>query len=170
MDCSMPGSSDLRYLPEFAHINVHWDSVACCIILCYLLSFCLQSFPASGSFPETKLFASGGQSIEVLALASVLPINIQGCFPLQLTCLNLQYKGLSGVFSSITIWSFPVCSAYFVVQFLHLYMTTRKTIALTIQTSSRGLVPLHFLPLEWFHLHISLSNLVTVAFCMMCSA
>ena len=41
-------------------------------------SSCLQSFPASGSFQMSQLFASGGQSIGVSALASVLPINIQG--------------------------------------------------------------------------------------------
>ena len=48
-------------------------------------SFWLQSFPASGSFPISRLFASGGQSIGVSA--SILPMNIQGCFPLRLTSL-----------------------------------------------------------------------------------
>ena len=48
-------------------------------------SSCLQSFPASGSFPMSQLFASGGQSIAVSASASVLPINIQDWFPLGLT-------------------------------------------------------------------------------------
>ena len=63
----------------------------------------LQSSPASRSFPMNCLFTSGGQSIG--ALASVLPVNIQGWFPLGLTGLiSLQYKGLSGVFSSITVW------------------------------------------------------------------
>ena len=46
------------------------------------LSSCLQSFPTSGSFPRSQLFASGGQSIGVWALALVLPMNIQGWFPL----------------------------------------------------------------------------------------
>ena len=68
-----------------------------------VIPFCLQSFPASGSFPVSQLFASGGQSIR--ALASALPMNIQGWFPLGLTGLiSLQSKGLSRVFSSITIW------------------------------------------------------------------
>ena len=45
---------------------------------------CLQSFPSSGSFPESQLFTSGGQSIGISASASVLPMNIQGWFPLEL--------------------------------------------------------------------------------------
>ena len=67
-----------------------------------LFSSCLQSFPASGSFPMSQLFISGSQSI---ALASVFPMNTQGWFPLGLTGLiSLQPKGLSRVFSSTTIW------------------------------------------------------------------
>ena len=66
-------------------------------------SSCLQSFPASGSFPVSQLFASGGQSIGVSASASVLPMNIQDWFPLGWTCLtSFQYKGLSRVFSNTT--------------------------------------------------------------------
>ena len=76
---------------------------------CYLtilssaaLFFCLQSFPASGSFPVSQLFSSGDDSIG--ASASVLPVNIQGWFPLGLTGLiSLLYKGLSRVFSRTTI-------------------------------------------------------------------
>ena len=70
-----------------------------------LFSFYLQSFPASGSFPITQFVASGSQSIGASASASVLPMNIQGWFPLGLTGLiSLQSKGLSRVFSSTTIW------------------------------------------------------------------
>ena len=66
-------------------------------------SFRLQSFPASGSFPISQLFASGGQSTGASASASVLSMNIQGWFPLWWTGLiSLLSKGLS-VFSSITI-------------------------------------------------------------------
>ena len=66
-------------------------------------SSCLQSFPASRSFPKSWLFASGGQNVG--ASASVLPMNIQGWFPLGLTGLiSLQSKGLSRVFCSITVW------------------------------------------------------------------
>ena len=72
------------------------------LILCCLLSFCLQSFPASGSFPMSWLLASGSQSIG--ASASVFPVNIQGWFPLGLTDLIfLQSKGLSRVFSNTKI-------------------------------------------------------------------
>ena len=68
-------------------------------------SSCPQSFPASGSFPMSRLFASGGQSIRAPASASVLPVNIEGWFPLGLTGLmSLQSKGLSRVFSSTTVW------------------------------------------------------------------
>ena len=70
-----------------------------------LFSFCLQSFPASGSFPMRQLFTSGGQSIGASASASVLPKNIQDCLTLGLTGLiSLQSRGLSGVFYSTTIW------------------------------------------------------------------
>ena len=64
-----------------------------------------QSFPASGAFPMCQLFISGGQeSIRASALASVLPMNIQGWFPLGLTSLiSLLSKGLSRVFSSTTV-------------------------------------------------------------------
>ena len=57
------------------------------LILCYPLLLCLQSFPASESFPMSRLFTSGGQSIGASASASVLPMNIQGWFPLGLTGL-----------------------------------------------------------------------------------
>ena len=74
------------------------------LILCHPL-FCLQFFPASGSFPMSQLFPSGGQCIEASASATVLPMRIQGWFSLGLTDLIfLLSKGLSRVFSSITIW------------------------------------------------------------------
>ena len=64
---------------------------------------CPQSFPASGSFPMSQLFTSGGQSIGVSASASVLPMNIQDWFPLEWTGLiSLQSKGLWRVFSNTT--------------------------------------------------------------------
>ena len=64
----------------------------------------LQSFPASGSFPMSQLFTSGGESIGVSASASVLPMNIQDWFPLGLIALiSFQSKGLSRVFSNTTV-------------------------------------------------------------------
>ena len=66
-------------------------------------SSCLQSSPASGSFPVSQFFVSGGQSIRVSASASVLPVNIQDWFPLELTYWILQSKGLSRVFFNTTV-------------------------------------------------------------------
>ena len=84
-DCSLPGSSVLHYFPEFIASSAT------------SFSFCLQSFPASGSFPMSPLFPSGGLSVG--ASATVLPMNIQGWFPSGLTSLiSLQSKGLSRVF------------------------------------------------------------------------
>ena len=67
-------------------------------------SFCPQSLPASGSFPMSQLFASGGQSIGVSASALVLPMNTQGWSPLGWTgWISLQSKGLSRVLSNTTL-------------------------------------------------------------------
>ena len=65
---------------------------------------CLQSFPASGSFQMSQFFSSVGQSIEVSASASVLPMNIQDWFPLGWTgWISLLSKGLLRVFSNTTV-------------------------------------------------------------------
>ena len=67
-------------------------------------SFCLHSFPVSGSFPKSQLFASGNQSIGASTSSSFHPMDIQGWFSLGLTSLiSFQSKGLSRVFSSATI-------------------------------------------------------------------
>ena len=67
-------------------------------------SSCLQSFPASGSFPRSQFFASGGQCIGASASASVLPMNIQDWFSLGLTgSVSLQSKRLSKVFSNTSV-------------------------------------------------------------------
>ena len=67
-------------------------------------SSCPQSFPASGSFPMSQFFASGGQSIGVSTSASVLPMCVQDWFPLGWTgWISLQSKGLSRVFSNTTV-------------------------------------------------------------------
>ena len=72
----------------------------------------LQSFPASGSFPMSQFFASGGQRIGVLALASVLPMNIQDWSPLGWTgWISLQFKWLSRVFSNTTFQKHQFFSA-----------------------------------------------------------
>ena len=74
------------------------------LILCFSF-FCPQSFCSwSGSFPVSQIFVSGGQSVDASASASVLPMNIQGWFPLGLTGLiSFLSKGLSRVFCSTTV-------------------------------------------------------------------
>ena len=110
-------------------------------------SSCLQSFPALGSFPMSQLLASGDQSIGASASASVLPMSIQGWFPLGLTGLiSLQSKGLLSLLQhhsskASVLW----CSAFLMVQLLHPYMTTRKNIALTIQPLSIYLSIINYL-------------------------
>ena len=75
-------------------------------------SSCLQSFPTSGSFPMSQLFASGGLSIGVSASILALPMNIQDWFPLGWTgCISLQSKGLSRVFSNTTVEK--LCAQHF---------------------------------------------------------
>ena len=67
-------------------------------------SSCLQSFPASGSFPVSQFFTPGGQSIGVSASTSLLPMNIRDWFPLGWICwISLQSKGLSRVFSNTPV-------------------------------------------------------------------
>ena len=100
-------------------------------------SSCPQSFPASGSFLTTQLFASDGQSIGASASTSALPMNIQGWLLLKLTGLiSLLSKGLLKSLlqhlssKALILW----CSAFFMVQLSHPYMTTEKTIDLTTRT------------------------------------
>ena len=102
--CQAPLSSNLsQSLLKFMSIGSVMLSNH--LILCCPFSSCFQSFPASGSFPMSQFFASGDQSIVTLASATVLKMNIQGWFTLGLTGLNsLQFKGLSRVFSSTTVW------------------------------------------------------------------
>ena len=75
-------------------------------------SSCPQSFPTSGSFPLSQLFASGGQSIGVSASTSALPMNTQDWSPLGWTCwISSQSKGLSRVFSNTTVQKHQFFSA-----------------------------------------------------------
>ena len=101
--CSTPGFPVLHYLPEFAQTHVHWLEDA--IQPSHPLSPSsppVLNLSQSGSFPMNWLFASGSQNFRVSA--SVLPMNVQGCFPLGLTGLiSLLSKGLSRVFSSIMV-------------------------------------------------------------------
>ena len=85
---------------------------------------CLQSFAASGSFPRSQFFTSGGQNIGVSASASVLPMNIQDWFPLGWTgWISLQSKGQSKSLLQhhSSEASILQCSAFFIVQLSHPY-------------------------------------------------
>ena len=98
---------------------------------------CLQSLPASRSFPMSQFLASGGQSIGVSASASVLPMNIQDWFFFRMDWLDLL--AVQGALKSILQHHSSKAailrhSAFFIVQLSHPYMTIGKTIALTRQT------------------------------------
>ena len=115
MDCSMPGHPVLHHLIKFAQTHVHWvhDAIQPSHLLSPQLSSCLQSFPASGSFPKSWLITSGGQSIIVSASTSVLQMNIQDWFPLGLIGLIfLLSKGFSRVFSNTTVQKHQFFSAW----------------------------------------------------------
>ena len=89
-------------LPKFMSIASVMPSSWLIILWC--LFFCLQSFPASGTFPVNWLFASDDQNTGVHLQHQVLPTSIQGWFPLRLTDLiSLLSEGLWGVFSSTTV-------------------------------------------------------------------
>ena len=106
-----------------------------------LFSVCLQSFPASGFFSMSWLFASDGRSIGASALASVLSVNIKAWFPLGLVwspCCpwDSQESSPASQFESIG----SLALSLFLVQLSHLYMATGNTIALTIQARIKELI------------------------------
>ena len=106
MNRSMPGLPVYHQLLDFTQTHVHWvgDAIQPTNLLLSPFSSCLQSFPTSGSFQMSQLFASGSQSIGISASASVLPTNTQDWFPLGWTgWISLQSKGLSRVFSNTTV-------------------------------------------------------------------
>ena len=88
--------SDSRPSSQWCHPAISSSGIPFCS--------CLQSFPASESFPMSQLFSWGGQSIGVSALASFLPKKSQGWSPSEWTgWISLKSKGLSGVFSNTTV-------------------------------------------------------------------
>ena len=134
VNCSTPGLPVPHHLPKFAQVHVHCINDA--VQLSHPLTPSSPSVPASRTFPTSHLFGLDDQNTGASASASVLPVNIQGWSPLWLTGLiSLLSKGLSGVFSSTIVESINyLASDFFMVQLSQLYMTTGKTIALTIQT------------------------------------
>ena len=85
MDFSTPGFPVVHYLLEFAQIHVH-PTMSFSVLP---FSSCIQSFPASGFFPESQLFTSGGQGIGASASASVLPMNNSGLIFFRIDWLDL---------------------------------------------------------------------------------
>ena len=144
MDFSPPGWPVLHHLPELALTHVHWvgDAIQPSHPLSPSSPFAFNLSQHQGLFPVSELFASGGQSTGASSSASVLPVNIQGWFPLGLTDLiSLQTKGFSRVISNTTLGKHQF---FFMVQLSHPYMTTGKTITLTIWTFFGKVVSLLF--------------------------
>ena len=154
MNCSMPSLPVHHQLPEFTQTHFHWVSVA--IQPSHPLSSPSPPDPnpsqyqGSGSFPMSKPFTWGGQSVGVSASTSVLPMNTQGWSPLGWTgWTSLQFKRLSSLLQHHSSKSSILqCSAFFTVQLSHPYMTTGKSIALTRQTFVGKLMSLLFIMLS----------------------
>ena len=133
IDCSTPGFPVLPCLPEFAQVYVHWAGDA------IQPSHPLSSPLLPSIFPSIRVFSN--ESVLCIRWPkywsfsfSISPSNeYSGWFPLGWTgWISLQFKGLSRVFSNITVQaSILQCSAFFMVQLSHSYMTTGKTITLT---------------------------------------
>ena len=153
MDCSAPGFPVLHYLPEFAQTLVHWLGDAILPSHSPTISLLLPSI-----FLSIRVF-SNESALRIrwpnnwnFSFASVLLVNIQGWFPLGLAGLiSLLSKGFSRVFSNITVWKHQ----FFGVQpslwsNSHLYMTTGKTIALTIWNFADKVLPFFFNMLSRF--------------------
>ena len=135
MDCRTPGFLVHHELPELTQIYVHLIDDA--IQPSHLLS--LPSPPTlnfsqhQGLFPVSQFFTSGDQSIGTSSSASVLPMDIQGWFPLGLTGLILQSKGFSSVFSNTTLQKnqfFGIQPSLWSNFHIHTWLPV-KTIALT---------------------------------------
>ena len=117
MNGSTPSFPVLHYLPEFAQTHVHWVSDA------IQPSYPLSAFSAFAlNFPSIRVFSSElalhiwWPRIGASASLSVLPMTIQGWYPLRLTGLiSLLYKGPSRVFSSNTIWNHWIYASKFKV-------------------------------------------------------
>ena len=128
MNCSTPGLPVHHRLLEFTQTHIHWVSDGHPTISSSVIPFSssLQSFPASGSFQMSQLFASGGQNIGGSASTSVFPMNTQDWSPLGWTgWISLPSKGLSRVFQHHSSKASSLrCSAFFIVQLSHPYMTT----------------------------------------------
>ena len=122
------------------------------LMLCCPLLLLSSIFTASGAFPMSQIFVTEGQSIGASASVSVLPMNIQGWFPLGLTgWISLHSKGLSRVLQHHSSKASVLqCSAFFIFQLSQPCVTTGKTIALTIWTFVGRVMSLLFNTLSRF--------------------
>ena len=142
-------------LPEVCPSShpLHWGCHPAISSSDTLFSFCPQSFQASETFPVSQLFTSDDQNIGVSASASVLPMSIQGWFPLRLTSLvSLLSKGLSGVFSRTTVQRHLFFGALpSLLSSCHIHRwPLQKTIASTIWTFVSRVMSLLFNTLSRF--------------------
>ena len=133
----MPGgvAQSQKRLKQFSSSSMSIESVMPSISF-FVLPFSshLQSFPASGSFQMSQFFTSSGQNIAVSASTSVLPMKHPGLISFRMDWLDLL--AVQGTLKSLLQYlsskaSIFRCSAFFIVQLSHPYMTTGKTIALT---------------------------------------
>ena len=126
-----------------------------------LFLVCFQSFPAPGSFPVSQFITPDGQSIGASASASILPMNTQSWFPLGMTGLislqsrTLQESSPAPQFESInsSLFSFlygPTVTSVWLLEKLQLWLYGLFSFSLI----KRFFSSLHFLSLEWYHLHI----------------
>ena len=114
VDCSMPGFLVHHHFPEFAQGYVHWigDAIQPPHPLSPSSPSAFNLSQHQGLFPMSHPFASGGQTIGASPLVPALPKSIQGLFPLRLPRLiSLFSKGVSRVFSSITVWKLQFLGA-----------------------------------------------------------
>ena len=133
MHCSTPGFPVHHQLPEVTQTHVYRvnDAIQPSHPVIPFSSH-LQSFPVIGSFQMSQFFASGSQSIEVSASASVLPMNIQDWFPLGwIGWISFQSKRLSRVFSNTTVQKHRFfSSAFLIVQLSHTYILEEPQLSL----------------------------------------
>ena len=154
MNCSKAGFPGHRQLLEFTQTHVHWvvDAIQPSHPLSSLFPPAFKSCPESGSFPMSQFFISGGQKIGVSASASASS-EYSGLISFRMDWLDLL--AVQGTLKSLlqhhsskasVLW----CSAFFIVQLSHPYMTTGKTIALTRRTFVDKMMSLLFNMLSRF--------------------
>ena len=143
--CSPPAPgiySNSSPLSQWCHPTISFSVIPC--------SSHLQSFPASGSFQMSQLFASGGQRIGVSALASVLPVNTKDWSPLGLTdWIFLQSKGLSRVFSNTAVQKH---------QFFGAVWSGHPVWRLYFQKQEEAIKRFVMRPVRWWHMSSSLAH------------